>query len=80
MKLCIDSWIGDDPLAIKFAGLWNFAEKRDATVAELYNENQMEAIWKLVFVRGFYDWELEDVNTLYISLQNQKLDITARDF
>lgn len=79
VKFWTDTCMRDFYLDESFAELWNLVEKSDVTVANLYNGDQLEPSWNLGFVRGFHHWEPEDVNNLYISLENQKLNTTMKD-
>lgn len=72
-------WTADVRLAERHAELWLMAERKDATVADLYNRDQAEVSWNMGFMSGFYKCEMNGVNELYTKLENQKLYANVGD-
>lgn len=52
---------------------------KSSTAADLYAGNQQSYSRNLGFSRGFNDWELREVNELFLRIKNQFLNAREED-
>lgn len=75
----LDVSCDEKPFSYKFRNLCILSAHKNPVVAELYENSEGNYCWKLDFVRGFNDWEVEDVTSLYSKLESQKLRENIED-
>lgn len=52
---------------------------KNAALAELHAGNEQAMSWNPGFPRGFHDWEISEVDELYLKVENQRLAAVVED-
>ena len=51
----------------------NLVAHKDARVAEVWDSSREDGGWSPVFLRPFNDWEMDEVESFLLFLQNRKI-------
>ena len=66
-------------LSHAFPTLFNLAAHKEARVADVWDSSVEVGGWSPVFLRPFNDWELEEVESLFLFLHNKKIRSVQED-
>ena len=68
VKFWKDNWYGNFALCNSFSSLYTFASYKEAWLVELRDPLGEEGVWSPRFSRPFNDWEVEEVERLFLSI------------
>ena len=74
-----DKWCGNNALCDSFPPLYALAAFKKAWLVELWDSTGEEKGWSPRFSRPFNDWEVEEVERLFVTIQGRRLNSNLED-
>lgn len=78
-RFWLDLWVGDVPLAVRFAGLYNLSLQQSGLVSDMGFWQADSWSWLIPWRRAPRDWEKHLVDELYLLLNQVELKLSTSD-
>ena len=74
-----DAWCGEDALCFVYPSFFNLTMHKEAMVADMWDRSRGEGGWSPTFLRSLDDWEIEEVERFFPTLQKQNFSSSGED-
>ena len=79
VKFWKDNWCGNFALCNSFPSLYAFASYKESWLVELRDSSGEEGVWSPRSSRPFNDWEVEEVERLFSTIRERRLNPLLED-